>query len=313
MKKTNTDLIVGGTIFAALFIMIASVLWLKELSVASRRVHYSVLFSNIGLLQLGDPVTVSGLKSGRVLDIKMLQDSVAVTMELDKSIMLTDSARITVQNIGLMGERCVGIQLSKKGARCRPNVKGKPPAYIHGYFDSGIGEAMGMIGTVLAEVRVLLNNVQGIIDKTVGDTVFIDVFQKVVCRLDTFSGMAQTLVKRDAPKVDRAVSDLSTLADQMQQLVDANKADLDRLIKNGAQLSDQALVITGNLDTLTASLNGMIADIKSGKGSIGKLMQDENLYASLKGSIQALDTLVKDVQDEGLKLRIKLGFKKGKK
>jgi hypothetical protein len=42
-------------------------------------------------------------------------------------------------------------------------------------------------------------------------------------------------------------------------------------------------------------------------------MQDENLYASLKGSIQALDTLVKDVQDEGLKLRIKLGFKKGKK
>jgi phospholipid/cholesterol/gamma-HCH transport system substrate-binding protein len=313
MKKTNTDLIVGGTIFAALFIMIASVLWLKELSVASRRVHYSVLFSNIGLLQLGDPVTVSGLKSGRVLDVKMLQDSVAVTMELDKNIMLTDSARITVQNIGLMGERCVGIQLSKKGARCRPDANGRPPAYIHGYFDSGIGEAMGMIGTVLADVRVLLTNVQGIINKTVGDTVFIDVFQKVVCRLDTLSGMAQTLVKRDAPKVDRAVSDLSALAGQMQQLVDANKKDLDRLIKNGAQLSDQALVITGNLDTLTTSLNGMIADIKSGKGSIGKLMQDENLYSSLKGSIQALDTLVKDVQDEGLKLRIKLGFKKGKR
>jgi len=313
MKKTNTDLIVGGTIFAALFIMIASVLWLKELSVASRRVHYSVLFSNIGLLQLGDPVAVSGLKLGRVLEIKMRQDSVAVTMELDKTILLTDSARITVQNIGLMGERCVSIQLSKKGVRCRPDTKGRPPDYIHGYFDSGIGEAMGMVGTVLADVRVLLANVQGIIDNTVGDTVFIGVFQKVVCRLDTLSGIAQTLVKRDAPKVDRAVSDLSTLAGQMQQLVDANKADLDRLIKNGAQLSDQALAITGNLDTLTASLNGMIADIKSGKGSIGKIMQDDNLYADLKSSIQALDTLVKDVQDEGLKLRIKLGFKKGGK
>jgi len=63
---------------------------------------------------------------------------------------LTDSSKITVQNIGLMGERMVGVQLSGKGALCKPNGKGKNgTTYINGYFDTGIAEAMGMVGTVL--------------------------------------------------------------------------------------------------------------------------------------------------------------------
>jgi phospholipid/cholesterol/gamma-HCH transport system substrate-binding protein len=306
------DLVVGGSILAAAIILIASVLWLKELSVTAKRVKYTCVFPNIGTLQLGDPVMVNGVKKGRVLTIDLYKDSVAAVVELDKSILLTDSGKITVQNIGLMGERMVGIQLSHKGTPYAPSSKAHM-TYISGYFDSGIGEAMGMVGTVLAQVQVLVKNVEGIVQSTIGDTAFLVVFQNVVDRLDTLTLVAGNLVQKDGPKIDRAVSDLQSTASQMQQLIAANKADLETLIKNGSQLSENALAITNQLDTITVSVSGMLNDIQNGKGSLGMIMKDEGLYKNIKNSMQEIDTLLRDVQDDGLKLRIKVGFRKSKR
>jgi len=60
VKKSSMDLVVGASILLALFILIAGVLWLKEVSITRRMVSYTVLFPNIGALQGGDGVMVNG-------------------------------------------------------------------------------------------------------------------------------------------------------------------------------------------------------------------------------------------------------------
>ncbi|MDD5674905.1 MAG: MlaD family protein, partial [Chitinivibrionales bacterium] len=107
MKKSNMELMVGGSILLAVFILIASVLWLKEISVLAKLVSYTVLFPNVSTLQPGDPVMVNGVKKGMAQEIFLRNQRVAVEIALDKSVGLTDSARITVQNIGIMGERMI--------------------------------------------------------------------------------------------------------------------------------------------------------------------------------------------------------------
>lgn len=64
MKKTNMDLVVGGSIIIAIVILVAGVLWLKEVSITSKMVSYTVLFTNVGALQVGDPVMVNGVNKG---------------------------------------------------------------------------------------------------------------------------------------------------------------------------------------------------------------------------------------------------------
>lgn len=175
MKKSNNDLIVGGVIFISLFILISGVLWLKETSISRKSVQYTFLFPNIGSLQKGDPVMVNGVKCGLVSKIYLFKSKVAVEIKLDKNVTFTDSSTIAVQNIGLMGERMVGILLSEKGKIHTPDKKDKIN-YINGSFDSGIAEAMGMLGGVLGEVLELVDTVQEIVHKTVGDTHFVDFF-----------------------------------------------------------------------------------------------------------------------------------------
>jgi phospholipid/cholesterol/gamma-HCH transport system substrate-binding protein len=312
VKKTNMEFMVGGFILIALFIVIAGVLWLKSSTLTRSMVEYTVLFPNIGTLSEGDPVMVNGVRKGVAGEITLVGARVSVVMRIDRNVALTDSSVVTVQNIGLMGERMLGVQLTEHGKRLAPSKKGSI-TYINGHFDSGIAEAMGMIGTVMNDVRSLLADVATVLDSTVADTAFYRTFRHIVKRLDTVTILAQSLVQNNRAKIDRSVSNITTVTTDIKELLDSNKTQLNTIVNNGTRLSAGAVTIVGKADTLMNSLQAMVTKIQQGQGSIGLLMTDEQFYRDLKKSVSALDSLVNEVQTDGLKLRIKLGFKKEKK
>jgi phospholipid/cholesterol/gamma-HCH transport system substrate-binding protein len=305
VKKNKMELIVGGTILIAAIILIAGVLWLKGAMIMGKMVEYSVLFPNVGTLSLGDPVMVNGVKKGTVAKIYLHGPAVAVDITVDKDVPLTDSSRITVQNIGLMGERMVGVQLSEKGTSYKPNKPGKTPvAYINGRFDTGIAEAMGMVGSVLGDVRELVRNVSCIVDSTVGDTMFYKKFRRIVRRLDTVSVMAEGLIADNRPAINRSIASVDKATSGVRALIDSNAARVNAIVTNGADLSLRAVALTGKIDSLTRDLQMMVNRINNGEGSVGLLLKDEQFYYNVKKSIGDLDTLVQEVNRKGLKLNI---------
>ncbi|MGA2507880.1 MAG: MlaD family protein [Chitinispirillaceae bacterium] len=311
MKKTNMDLIVGATILIALFILIVGVLWLKEALVARKMVSYTVLFSNVGTLQIGDPVMANGVTKGRVAAMYLRNDRVATVVDLEKDITITDSCRVVVQNIGLMGERGVGIQLASGGIPFKPSRK-KDTTFVLGYFDTGIAEAMGMMGTVLSEVEQLIANISSIMNSTVGDTIFLQLFHSLVKRLDTLTGVAERLVVKNGPIVDNSVQNLNNASSQLKELIDKNGGHLGAILANGDALTAYSLTLAEKVDSLTTSIHGVIHEIQNGQGALGMMIKDQGFSQNLRQTVADVDTLVNDVRNDALKLRIKLGFGKKK-
>jgi phospholipid/cholesterol/gamma-HCH transport system substrate-binding protein len=311
LKKTNMDLIVGGSIIVALFILIAGVLWLKEVSVTRKLVSYTALFPNVGTLQVGDPVMANGVPTGSVADIRLRGNTVAVEISVDKSLHLTDSCRIIVQNIGLMGERGIGIQMSPGGKPWKSSSK-SDTTFIPGYFDTGIAEAMGMLGDVLTEVKTLVKNVNTVVTSTVGDSSFNVVFHKLVIRLDSISEVAGNLLKKNEPLINSSVRDIATVTADLKSLLNRNGPYIDTIVQNGASLTSYGITVANRIDTLVETVQNVVDQVDSGKGSIGLLMKDEQFYYDLKSTIGNLDTLINEVKDDALKLRVKLGFGKKK-
>ena len=312
VKKTNMDLAVGGFILVALVILIAGVLWLKEISVSSKMVSYSVLFPNVGTLQIGDPVMVNGVTKGSVKRIYLRGNEVAVILDVEQTVTLTDSCNYSVQNIGLMGERGIGIMISQAGNVITANTH-KDTTFLRGNFDTGIAEALGMMGTVLEEVQVLAGNVAAIVENTVGDSAFISLFKVLVARLDTISDVTQSLLVKNRPLIDKSIKNVSTASADLKQLLDKNSGHIDAIMANGHSLSTYSLSIAAKVETLTVSVQNVLDQMENGEGTLGMLMKDEQFYRDLKKTIANLDTLVNEVQDDALKLRIKLGFGRKKK
>jgi phospholipid/cholesterol/gamma-HCH transport system substrate-binding protein len=299
------ELIVGGTIFIALFILIAGVLWLKGTLVTNKMVQYCVMFPNVGTLQPGDPVMVNGVKKGSVRTIALHGVRVEAIIDLDKDVRLTDASRITVQNIGLMGERMVGIQLEEGGKVIPPNGKKKDCVVpIEGHFDTGIAEAMGMIGTVLSDVRTLVKNIDWIVDGTVGDTSFFTQFKRIVSRLETVTIAVQGLIEQNRPSIDRSVAALEKVSTEVSGIVDTNKSRINSLASDGALLGSKAVAIATRIDSLTRCLETIVTRIDKGEGTAGILLKNDQFYHDLKRTVVDLDTFITTANRKGVKLHI---------
>jgi phospholipid/cholesterol/gamma-HCH transport system substrate-binding protein len=309
LKRLNVDLIVGASILTALFILVAGLLWLKEVSIARQMVNYMVIFPEVGTLQQGDPVYVNGVKKGTVSRIELRGEGVSTILNIDKSINMTDSVRVAVVNVGLLGERGIGITLSSKGNLVAPITAGRADTtFILGRFDTGISEAMGMLGTVLAEVETLVVAVAGIVDATVADTTFIRQFHGIVGQLDTAVVTTNRILRRTEPVLSAALANLRVVSVDIKDLLDRNSPGLDSLVESGGVLMARGIALVEQAESLVVDVQTVVRNIESGKGSLGKLYTDESFYDELKAIMASVDTLVTEVQQDALKLRVRLGF-----
>lgn len=63
------------------------------------------------------------------------------------------------------------------------------------------------------------------------------------------------------------------------------------------QLVQQSSVILTQLQDVVGRVDGLLKDIDTGKGNIGKLLKDEELYARVNETAREVDQLVKDVRN----------------
>src|SRR3989339_360636 len=178
MHNRKTDFIVGLVITFSIFILIFGIIYLKEYSVGKKVVNVYALFDDVGTLTEGDPVKINGVKMGKVTTRTLKDNKVLVTLELDANVVIPSDSRITIQNVGLMGERMIGIRLGNSPTPIDPGVPMK------GTFDSGIAEAMGMLGEVFGDAKGLILMIQQLMNETVANREFLELFKTVTLRLD---------------------------------------------------------------------------------------------------------------------------------
>jgi phospholipid/cholesterol/gamma-HCH transport system substrate-binding protein len=293
--------------------LVGGIMWLKAFSFTKRMVNYTAVFSNIGGLQSGDPVTVNGLRRGTVASIELHGALVAVHFRLDQEVPFTDSSTIAVKNIGLMGERKIEISLSDKGTRFQPNEGRQVRQYIGGSFDSGIAEALGMLGDFMTDASALIDDVSLLLATTLGSPDFKDFYDRTVIRLDTIVEVVDRLLQNNDDKVDQIVSGLRSTTRNLDLIVAQNRSGIGNIVSNTDTLTAKAADLMFDLDSLLIDLKSITAKIDTGSGAVGQLINDSTTMEDLMATVAKLDTLLNEVRDDGLRLRVRLGFGDRKK
>ena len=86
MKRSN-EFAVGLAVLAALALVIGGALWLSETDVNQKQASYTARFRTVGGLGVGAPVTLRGVKVGRVEGIRLVQNEwVETDFSIDRSV-----------------------------------------------------------------------------------------------------------------------------------------------------------------------------------------------------------------------------------
>ncbi len=304
--ESRSNFVVGSMILISILLILFGVFYLKQYKFNKQSQKIFVVFNNVSTLTLGDPVMIAGVRKGKVKNIDLNQlpsgkiNGVLVELEVDEDVKLSRDSRIIVQNIGLMGERMVGVELGES----EEIITAKDT--IQGRFDSGIAEVMGGLGLLLNDVKGLVIHVQGLIHGTIGQEDFVKSFNEITTRINTITISLDKLVHGNEQRINEIIQSLHTSSRDIQNILNHNRNKINPMVDQFDEAAKKIQVILKQVQELTGLLNETIGQARSGEGTVGKFLQDDSLYHKLRSISGVADTLLQEIRQKGIRVNVDL-------
>lgn len=266
---------VGLTVLAGIVLFYLGIVWAQRSSLfAPEQKSYNVLFDNVNGLLIGDPVTVRGFVSGRVLDIVPDIEAVTVTISMDDRIELRRDARAEILIKELMGGKQVAIH---------PGLSDEilpPGSSLPGLASLDFSSSFSEFGAVIEQVNV-------------------DQVNHLLARLDTFAGSLNDMANAmPAEKLQTMVNRFERMSIQMEEgMQEVQEGDwlnkLDKMLLRAEKTLGRTDSALGNILTLSEGWDK--EDMESIQSILAQAETSITEVNQMIGRVdQILDTLVSE-------------------
>lgn len=301
MGEQTKSVLIGVFVIVACALLIWMVAFLKP-SVGDGKQTLYVRFSNIDRINVGTRVLFAGKPVGEVVSIeeipgarqKPLSDLLQrlyyyqLVLKIDSKVKVYDIDEIMVQTAGLLGERSIAIipKFTPKGTI--PKLISSQPIYA---------DSVDPIESTFIELKDVFSDLQRKID-TFSNWFFVNQ-QSFVSAIDAFSDtMTQTKSTlqeiQDKEIIDETKTALSSFSCVVSLISDA----IDQLNANNAFTN--AGVAIEHIKNTAESFDHISYDLEYGKGTLGKLIKQDDIYWRLSTILGKADTMMNDINHYGL-------------
>jgi ABC-type transporter Mla subunit MlaD len=303
-RKLSSPFLIGFFVFTSVIIILTTIIWLGASHFLQENEKYVTYFDNsIQGLEVGSPVKYQGVPVGSISQIGVAPNGkfVEVVMDINKTLVITDSMRIRAEMAGLTGAKFLEVNYpkDKKLANTNPlinfNMKYK---YIKS-IPSGIQEieiafrdAMNKLMEIqTGEISQATLNFLG----TTTDFFNNEKLYNIISQLEQSSVKINGFLgKADSSNI---ISNLSITTAQLKRTVEVLKDFSETLTNkvNDLNLKGKtdrtfSLIDTTILDTRQA-INRLSARSENVIYSINEILQDlKSTNKSLQKSIKAINT-----------------------
>lgn len=277
-RKTFDEYKVGIFISAGLILAMVVIFTVgSESRLFQRQYTLFTNFKSISGLRVGAPVQLAGVKVGYVDDIRFPDDpakqEITVVLRVNRDFqkrIRTDSVA-TIETQGLLGDKFVYVSVGSEAQSVIPDrgiLPSKQTTSIFALAEKA-GDIMDNVGDASKTINEMLASVKG--QKGEGDIKgIISSIRRTVEQVEKGKGLAHALIYD--PEGSRVVGDL---ADTMKSV---------RGIVAGAEEESKGQMggLIVNLRHASGDLRQILATIRRGEGTVGKLVNDPTLYDELQ-------------------------------
>ncbi|GAB3266347.1 MlaD family protein [Larkinella harenae] len=291
--KLSNEAKVGILAVVTLVMLYFGFNFLKGSDIFSRTSKYVVVYDNVDGLTVSNPVQLNGLSIGRVDRIDIMpqrNNHLLVTLDIDKNIKVGQGSRAVLADAGVLGGKVVILQIN-------------PSAQTLNNGDTLIsGKEAGITALIKEKTLPVLNSVDSL---TVNLNRIVKQFDKTGLILnrtlegvEATTGTLQLTVGENRENIRRLMANLGNLSASLAE----TEKEVKPLLAKANTFADSlnALKLSQTLASANRSigtLQQMLADINSGKGTLGKLKGDEALYKNVNSATASLDKLLTDFRE----------------
>ncbi|HOI45035.1 MAG TPA: MlaD family protein [Candidatus Aminicenantes bacterium] len=278
-----------GIFLTGAFLIIATIIFIVgDMSKLFRKPGYTLLLrveSALGL-DKSTSVKMAGIKIGYVKDIRLEKRTALVTLSIYPEYQIPRGSKGLLASLGILGEKYLEIlpgveEGSLKAGDALEAVQGAGLDQIAGSFQA-IGKDIGEVG----------ESVKGILNAEVRDNL-----TQSLKNLSSLTAELSELVGRNKAGLDRTVQNTSEVVrkfdrglQQVTEGLDQTLAGINRLLDENRESVkfnlDKIREITTKLEESIKLLNGALEKINSGKGTLGKLINESDLHSKAEGTLE---------------------------
>lgn len=286
MATKNIEFRVGLVIMAGIIMVAASLYWLQGYRLERNSAVISVRFDDVGTLAVGDRVTVSGVRRGKVNDLTLTSNGVVIDLLLSRDVVLKRDARFVIKNLGLMGERFIAISPGSDSVQLDITM------IAEGQYDTGLPEVMGLLGDMILELRNLVHSFK----ETVASDSSLAKFNRTVSNLESVSESLASYMTRNSSKLGRTAENFLKASSDLKELVAKASPSVDSTVRRFDRSSARLESLVSRFDTLSITARKFADRLDSNDGTLQALIDDRRLYDDLRQAADNLDDLINDIR-----------------
>ena len=297
MKKLSPELKVGiiAVVIIILFIWLFS--FLKGRNLLSSYDHYHIRYKNVSGLASSSPVEISGLKSGLVNSVKLVNDGsglIDVMISIEKNYKIPENSVAEITTASLIAGMKIDLILgdSKNLLSSGDEIEGRLAVSILDKLDNSMDPLMDNTGALIKSLDTLLTKFN-----TMFTADFSNNIKQSADNLEKASDNFRKLLAGNSDDITELLNNLNVFSQMLGENIGKFDSTIYSLNKIAASVSDSDIDSTlVSLQVSLARSSDILDKINDGNGSAGKIINDDSLYINLTNSLKSLEILLKDIE-----------------
>ena len=252
-------------VFVVVVVLLFIVLSMKigELSFSKKSTYpMTMVFSTVEGLKPKAPLELAGVQVGYVDTIALNKDySAVVTAALDEDIRLPIDSVASINTKGVLGDKIITITPGVSSNILSPGnnlPRTKTPPSLDDLLMK-----VGQLAENLTQLSASLNEAFG-----------------------------------DGETMKEIVVNIRDLSANASSLISENKDNISTILANMKDITSDFTVVSKNLTTSSQNIDQITYSINSGQGTLGKLVNDDELYTSMLDTVDSLQNITRNMKED---------------
>ncbi|MDR7210597.1 MlaD family protein [Flavobacterium piscis] len=288
--KLTREIKTAILVIASILLFIWGYSFLKGKDLFTNYKTLYVEYDNVEDLAQSAHVTLNGLSIGKVTKITINETTgkLLVELQLKTDFPISKTSKASLYSPSLIGGKQIKII---------PNLADKDLAVdgqsLESVVELGLRDSLGgkiepiqqKLEKMLVSIDVLVTGLNNVLDKK-GQEDIKKTLAKLSETMEQFhkaSGSINSILDTNKTQINGVVTNFNKMSGNFNKISDSlNKADLGKTVRN--------------LNQTLAKVDGLMSNLNSGKGTAGKLLNDDALYNNLAKTSKELELLLQDVR-----------------
>ncbi|PWB22892.1 MlaD family protein [Flavobacterium sp. HTF] len=288
--KLTREIKTAILVIASILLFIWGYSFLKGRDLFTNYKTLYVEYDNVEELSASAPVTLNGLIIGKVnkITINETTGKLLVELQLKTDFPISKTSKASLYSPSLIGGKQIKII---------PNIEDKVLAEdgetLGSTVELGLTESLGgkiqpieeKLNLMLANINTLVTGLNNVLDKKGQEDIkkSLAELSQTMEQFHRASGTLNSILDSNKGQINGVVTNFNKMSNNFSKISDSlNKADLGKTVRN--------------LNQTLAKVDGLMSNLNSGKGTAGKLLNDDALYNNLSKTSKELELLLQDVR-----------------